>query len=179
MTPQIARLLCPPLSPGVCSNSCPVSWCCYLAISSPATRFSLLPTIFPRIRVFSKKSVFHISGQSIRVSASPPVLLMNIQGWFPWFDLLPTQGTLKIFLKHHSSKASILRHSAFFMVHLSHPYMINGKAITLTIQTFVSRVTSLLFNTLSRLATAILPRSKHILISRRNHHPQWFWSPTK
>ena len=81
-----------------------------------------------------------------------------------WFDLCAVQGTLKILLQHHSSKASILQHSAFFVVQLSHPYMIAGKTIALTRQTFVSKVTSLLFNMLSRLVIAFLPRSKHLLI---------------
>ena len=82
-----------------------------------------------------------------------------------WLDLFAVQGTLKSLLQHHSSKASILWHSAFFMVQLSHPYMIIGKTIALTIQTFVGKVMSLLFNMLSRLVTAFLPRSKHLLIS--------------
>ena len=82
-----------------------------------------------------------------------------------WFDLLPVQGTLKSLLQHHSSKASIPWHSAFFIVQLSHPYMTTGKTIALTRRTFVSKVISLLFNTLSRLVIAFLPRSKHLLIS--------------
>ena len=81
-----------------------------------------------------------------------------------WFDLLAVLGTLKSFLQHHNSKASILQCSAFFMVQLSHPYMTTGKTITLAIWTFVGKVMSLLFNTLSRFVTALLPRSKHLLI---------------
>ena len=88
-----------------------------------------------------------------------------------WLDLLAVQGTLKSFLQHHSWKASILWHSAFFMVQLSHPCMTTGKTIALTIQMFVSKVMSLLFNTLSRLITAFLPRSKNLLIS-------WLQSPS-
>ena len=88
-----------------------------------------------------------------------------------WLDLLPVQGTLKSLLQHHSSKASILRHPAFFIIHLSHPYMINGKTIALTRQTFVGKVMSLLFNMLSRLVITFLPRSKHLLIS-------WLQSPS-
>ena len=83
-----------------------------------------------------------------------------------WFDLLAVQGTLKSLLQHHSSKASILPHSAFFIVQLSHPHMTTGKNIALTRWTFVSKVMSLLFNMLSRLVTASLPRSKCLLISR-------------
>ena len=82
-----------------------------------------------------------------------------------WLDLLAVQGTLKSFLQHHSSKASILRHSAFFIVQLSHPYMTTGKIIALTRQTFVGKVMPLLFNMLSRLVIAFLPRSKRLLIS--------------
>ena len=87
-----------------------------------------------------------------------------------WLDLLAVQGTLKSLLQHHSSKASILRRSAFFIVQLSHPYMTTGKTITLTRQTFVGKVMSLLFNMLSRLVITFLPRSKHLLIS-------WLQSP--
>ena len=82
-----------------------------------------------------------------------------------WLDLHAAQGTLKSLLQHHSSKASILQHSAFFIILFSHPYMTNGKTIALTILTFVSKVMSLLFNTLSRLVRAFLPRSKHLLIA--------------
>ena len=87
-----------------------------------------------------------------------------------WFDLPAVQGTVKGLLQYHNSKASILWHSAFFMVQLSHPYTITGKTIALTIQTFVTKVMSLLFNMLSRFVTAFLPRSKHLLIS-------WLQSP--
>ena len=88
-----------------------------------------------------------------------------------WLDLLAVQGTLKSLLQHHSSKASILQHSAFFMVQLSHPYMTTGKTIALTRGTFVGKVMSLLFNMLSRLVITYLPRSKHLLIS-------WLQSPS-
>ena len=88
-----------------------------------------------------------------------------------WFDLLAVQGTLKSLLQHHSSKASILQHSAFFIVHLSHPYMTTGKTIALTRQTFVGKAMSLLFNMLSRLVITFLPKSKHLLIS-------WLQSPS-
>ena len=88
-----------------------------------------------------------------------------------WLDLLAVQGTCKSFLQHHSSKASILQHSAFFIVQLSHPYMTTGKTIALTRRTFVDKVMSLLFNILSRLVITFLPRSKHLLIS-------WLQSPS-
>ena len=100
---------------------------------------------------------------------------MNIQDWFPlgWtgFDFLAVQGTLRSLLQHHSSKASVLLHSAFFIVQLSHPYMTTGKTINLTKRTFVDKVMSLLFNMLSRLVITFLPRSKCLLIS-------WLQSPS-
>ena len=89
-----------------------------------------------------------------------------------WLDLLAVQGTLKSLLQHHTSKASILLHSALFTVHFSHPYMITGKTIALTRQTFVGKVMSLLFNMLSRLVKTFLPRNKHLLIS-------WLQSPSE
>ena len=129
----------------------------------------LPPSIFPSIRVFSMSQFFTTGGQSIGVSTLASVLPMNIQDWFPfwidWLDLLAAQGTLKSLLQHHSLKASILWRSAFFMVQLSHPYMTIGKTIPLTRWTFVCKVMSLLFNMLSRLVIAFLPRSNHLLIS--------------
>ena len=134
-----------------------------------------LPSIFPSVRVFSNESALHIRWPSIWVSASTSVLPMNVQDWSPlgWtgWDLLAVQGALKSLLQHHSSKASILRHSAFFMVQLSHPYTTTGKAIALTRWTFVGKVMSLLFNMLSRLVITLLPRSKCLLIS-------WLQSPS-
>jgi len=117
---------------------------------------------------------FASGGQSIRVSASASVLPMNIQDLISfrmdWLDLLAFQGTLKSLLQHHSSKASVLWCSAFFIVQLSHPYMTTGKIIALTRQTFVDKVISLLCNMLSRLVITFLPRSKRVLIS-------WLQSP--
>ena len=127
--------------------------------------FLLLPSIFPSIRVFSNKSVLHIkwpkhwSFSFISPSSEYSGLISFKMGWL---DLLAVQGTLKSLLQHHSSKASILRHSAFFIVQLSHPYMTTGKNIALTRQTFVGKVMSLLFNMLSRLLITFLPRSKHL-----------------
>ena len=111
----------------------------------------LLPSIFPSMRVFSTELVLHIRWPNITASAS--VLPMSIQGWFPY--LLAVQGTLRSLLQHHNSKASILRHLAFFMVQLAHPY-ITRKTIGLFIWTFVGKVMSLLFNTLSRFVIAFL-----------------------
>ena len=131
--------------------------------------FLFLPSIFPSISIFSNESVLHIKCQSVGASASASVLPMNIQDCFPLgltgFDFLVVQRTLKSLLQHHSSKASVLRHSAFFVVQPSHWYM-TGKTTALTIQTFVGKVMSLLFNTLSTFVIVFLPRSKHLLISR-------------
>ena len=117
---------------------------------------------------------FTSGGQSIGVSASTSVLPVNTQGWLifrmDWLDLLAVQGTLKSLLQHHSSKASILRCSAFFIVQLSHPYITTGKTIALTRWTFVGKVMSLLFNMLSRLVITFLPRSKRLLISWLQSH---------
>ena len=127
----------------------------------------LLPSVFPSIRVFSSESVLCIRWPEYwRFSISPSnEYSESISFRIDWFDLLTVQGTLKSLLQHHSSKASILQHSAFFMVQLSHPFMTIGKAITLTRQTFVGKIMSLIFNTLSRLVIAFLPRSKRLLIS--------------
>ena len=125
---------------------------------------------FPSIRVFSNESVLRIRWPkywSFSFSISPSNEYSGLISFrMDWFDLLSVQGTLQSLLQHHSSKASILWHSAFFMVQLSHPYMTTGKTTALNRWTFVSKVMSLLFNMLSRLVIAFLPRSKHILISR-------------
>ena len=133
--------------------------------------FLLLPSIFPSIRVFSNESALRIRWPkhwsfSFNISASnehPGLISFRMD----WLDLLAVQGTLKSLLQHHSSKASILHHSVFFIVQLSQPYMTIGKTIALTRQTFVGKVISLLFNLLSRLVITFLPRSKRLLISRR------------
>ena len=130
----------------------------------------LLPSIFPSIRVFSNESALRIRWEkylsfSFNISPSnehPGLISFRMD----WLDLLAVQGTLKNLLQHHSSKASILRHSAFFIVQLLHPYMTTGKTIALTRWTFVGKVMSLLLNMLSRLVIAFLPRSKRLLISR-------------
>ena len=129
----------------------------------------LLPSIFPRIRVFSSESALRIRWPkywsfSFNISPSnehPGLISFRMD----WLDLLSVQGTLKSLLQHHSSKASILLHSAFFIVQLSHPYMTTGKTIALTRRTFVGKVMSLLFNILSRLVITFLPRSERLLIS--------------
>ena len=135
----------------------------------------LLPTIPPSISLFSNESTFPMRWPkywrfsfSISLSNEHPGL---ISFRMDWLDLLAAQGTLKSLLQHHSSKASILRHSAFFTVQLSHPYIITGKTIALTRRTFVGKVMSLLLNVLSRLVINFLPRSKRLLIS-------WLQSPS-
>ena len=135
----------------------------------------LLPSIFPSIRVFSNESVLHIRWPlywSFSFRISPSNIYSGLISFrMDWLDLLAVQGTLKSLLQHHSSKASVLQHSAFFTVQLSHPYMTTGKTIALTRKTFVGKIMSLLFNMLSRLVIAFLPRSKHLLIL-------WLQSPS-
>ena len=118
---------------------------------------------FPASGSFPMSQFFTSSDQSIGVSASASVLPMNIQDWFP-LGCTAFQGTLKSLHQHQGSKVSILRWPAFFIVQFSHPYMTTGKTIALTRQTFVGKVTSLLFDMLSRLVITFLPRSKHLLI---------------
>jgi len=127
-----------------------------------------LPSIFPSIRVFSNESALCIRwpkywslGFNISPSNEYPGL---ISFRMDWLDLLAVQGTLKSLLQHHSSKSSVLPHSAFFIVQLSHPYMTTGKTIALTRRIFVGKVMSLLFNMLSRLVITFLARSKRFLI---------------
>ena len=137
--------------------------------------FLLLPSIFPSIRVFSNESALQMRWPkywSFSFSISPSNEHSGLISFrMDWLDLLAVQGTLKSLLKHHSSKASILRCSAFFIVQLSHPYMTTGKTIALTRRTFVGKVICLLFNILSRLIITFLPRSNHLLIS-------WLQSPS-
>ena len=136
----------------------------------------LLPPIPPSIRVFSNESTLHMRWPkywSFSFSISPSNEHQRLISFrMDWLDLLAVQETLKSLFQHHSSKASILQHSAFFTGQLSHPYMTTGKTIALTRRTFVGKVMSLLLNILSRLVITFLPRSKHLLISWCNHHLQ-------
>ena len=165
---QHAMPPCPAPIPRVHTNLCPSNQLMpsnHLILCRPLL---LLPSIFPSIRVFSNESALHIRWPkywsfSFNISPSnehPGLISFSMD----WLDLLTVQGTLKSLLQHHSSKASILQHSAFFTVQLSHPYMTTGKTIALTRQTFVDKVMSLLFNMLSRLVITFLPRSKCLLI---------------
>ena len=128
----------------------------------------LLPSIFPSIRVFPSESAFHIRWPEYwSFSISPSNQYSRLISFrIDWFDLLALQGTLKSLLQHHSSKASVLQCSAFFIVQLSHPYMTTGNTIALTIWTFGGKVMYLDFNMLSRFVTVFLPKSKCLLISR-------------
>ena len=163
---QHTRLSCPSPTLGAYSNSCPSSWWCCPPLSS---------SVFPSIRVFSNESVLRIRWPkywSFSFSISPSSEYSGLISLrIDWFNLLKIQGTLKSLFQHNNSKASVLWCSAFFIVQLSHPYMTTGKTIALTRWIFVGKVMSLLFNMLSRLLIAFLPRSKHLLIS-------WLQSPS-
>ena len=169
---QHARPPCPSPTPGVYSNSWPLSRWCHLIFCRPLL---FLPPIPPSIRVFSNESTLHrrwpkywsFSFSIIPSKEIPGLISFRMDS----LDLLAVQGTLKSLLQHHSSKASVLRHSAFFIVQLSHPYMTTGKTIALTRQTLVGKVISLLSNILSRLVITFLQRSKRLLIS-------WLQSPS-
>ena len=143
----------------------------------------LLPLIFPSIRVFSNESVLCIKWPkywSFSFSISPSSEYSCLISFrIGWCDLFAVQGTLKSLLQHHSPKASILWCTDFFIVQLLHPYVTTGKSIALTIWTFASKVMSLLFNTLSRLVIAFLPRSKHLLISWLQSPSAVIWEPKK
>ena len=145
-----------------------IRWWCHPTISS-CHPLLLLPSIFPSIRVLSSELALHIRWPnywSFSFSINPSNEYSGLISFrIDWLDLLTVQGTLKSLLHLHSSKASILWHSAFFTVQLSHPYVTTGKTIALTRWTFVGKVMSLLFNMLSRFVTTLLPRSKCLLIS--------------
>ena len=171
---QHARAPFPSQTPGVCSNLCPSSQRCHLDTST-CCPLLLLPQTPPSIRVFSNRSTLHMRWPkywSLSFSISPSNEHPGLTCFrMDWLDLLAVQGTLKSLLQHHSPKASILWHSAFFTAQISHPYMTTGKTIALTRWTFVDKVMSLLFNMLSRLVITFLPRSKRLLIS-------WLQSPS-
>ena len=145
---QHARPPCPSPTPGVYSNSCPLSWWCHPVISSSVVPFSSHLQSFPASGSFPMSWFFALHDQSIGVSAlaSYSGLISFRMGWL---DLLAVQRTLKSLLQHHSSKASILWCSAFFIVQLWHPYVTTGKTVALTWQTFFGKVMSLLFNNVS------------------------------
>ena len=148
-------------TPRACLNSSN-----YLTLCRPLL---LLPSVFASIRDFFNESALHVRWPtywSFNFSISPSNKYSELISFrIDWFDLLAVQETLKNLLQHHNSKASILQHSAFFIVQLSHPYMTTGKTIALTGQTFVDKVMFLLFNTLLRLVIAFLPRNRRFLMS--------------
>ena len=163
---QHARPPCPSPTPGACSNSYPSSRWCHPTISSFVVPFFSRLQSFPASGSFPVSQFFASGGQSSSFNISPSHEYSGLISFrIDRLDLLAVQGTLKSLLQHHSSNASIVWPSAFFMVQLSRPYMTTGKTIALTRQTFVGKVMSLLFNMLSRLVIALLPRSKHLLIS--------------
>ena len=180
---QHARPHCPSSTSRVYLNLCPIELVMpssHLILCRPLL---LRPPISPSIRVFSNESILCMRcpkywsfSFSISPSNKHPEL---ISFRMYWLDLLAVQGTLKSLLQHHSSKASILRSSAFFTVQLSHPYMTIGKTIALTRRTFVGKVMSLLVNMLSRLVLTFLPRSKHLLISWLQSPPAVILEPPK
>ena len=150
---QHARLPCPSLSLGVCSNSCLLSRWWNLTTLSSATPFSTCPQSFAASSTFPMSRLFSSGGQSagsFSFSISPSNEYSGLISYrIDWFDLLAVQETLQSILQHHNSKASVLKCLTFFMVQLSHPYMTTGKTIALTLQTFVVKVMSLIFNMLS------------------------------
>ena len=154
-----SRPPCPSPTPGVHPNPCPLSQWCHLIISSSVIPFSSCPQSFPTSGSLPMSQLFASGDQSTGVSASTSVLPMNTQDWSPLGGLvgsLAVQGTLKSLLQHHSWKASVLQHSAFFIVQLLHPYMTTEKILALTRWNFVDKVMSLLFNMLSRLVMICL-----------------------
>ena len=172
---QYARLPCPSPTPGAYSNSCPLSRWCHSTISFSVVPFSSSLQSFPASGSFQMSQFLASGGQTIgsfSLTISPSSDYSGLISFrMDWLDLLAVQGTLKSLFQHHSSKASILRHSAFFIVQLSHPYMTTGKTKPLTRRTFVGKIMSLLFNMLSRLVITFLPRNKNLLIS-------WLQSPS-
>ena len=169
---QHTRLPCPSPTLGIYSNSCPLNQWRHPSISSFVIPFSSCLQSFPASGSFQMSHFFTSDGLSFSYSISPSNEYSGLTSFrMHWLDLLAVQGTLKSLLQQHSSKASILWHSAFFIVQLSHPYVTTWKTITLTRWTFVGKVMSLLFNILSRLLIPFLPRSKHFLIS-------WLQSPS-
>ena len=166
--PQHARPPCPSQTPRVHPNKCLLSWWCHPAVSASVIPFSPCPQSFPDLGLFKWVSlcIRWPKYWSFSFSISPSNEYSGLISFrIDWLDLLAVQGTLKSLLQHYSSEASILWHSAFFILQLSHPYMTTGKTIALTRWTFVGKVMSLLFNMLSMLVIAFLPRRKSLLIS--------------
>ena len=170
---QHARPHCPSPTPGVHSNSCPLSWWCHLTVTSSVIPFSSRPQSFPTSGSFPLSQFFAWVAKGLEFQVQQQCFQWTFKtdllyDWLAWSPCRPRESQDS---QHHSSKALILRRSAFFTVQLSHPYMTTGKTIALTRQTFVGKVMSLLLNMLSRLVITFLPRSKRLLIS-------WLQSPS-
>ena len=172
---QRARPPCPIPTPESYSDSCPLSRWCHPTISFSVVPYSSCLQLFPTIRVFSNESVLPIRWPkywSFSFSINPSNEYSGLISFrMDWLNLLAVQRILKGLLQYHSSKASVLQCSAFFILQLSHPYMTTEKTIALTRQTFVGNIMSLLLNMPSKLVITFLPRSKHLLIS-------WLQSPS-
>ena len=170
---QHARLPCPSPTPRACSNSCPLSWWCHPTISSSVDPFSSCIPSFPVSGSFPMSQFLAsvVKDWSFSFSISHSNEYSGLISWIDWLVLLAVQRTLKSLLLNNSLKATVLQHSAFSMVQLSHPKITTGKTIALTRRTFVGKVMSLLLNMLSRLVIAFLPRSKCLLTS-------WLQSPS-
>ena len=167
-------LPCPSLSPRVCSNSCLLSQCCHVIISSSVAPFPSCLQSFPASGSFPMSRFLHQVAKVLEFQLQHQYFQWTFRTDFfrmDWFNLLAVQGTLKSLLQHHSSKASIFQCSAFFIVQFSHLCMTTGKTIALTRWTIAGKVISLLFNMLSRLFITFLPKSKCVLIS-------WLYSPS-
>ena len=174
---QHARLPCPSPTPGACSNSCPLSWWYHPTISSSVVPFSSCLQSFPGSGSFPVSQLFASGGHNIRALVSASVLSMNIQGWFPLgltgLISLQSKGLSRVF-----SNTTVQKHQFFGTQPSlwSNSHITIGKAIDLTIWTFVSKVISLLFNTPARFVIVFLPRRKHLLISSLQSPSKWFWS---
>ena len=176
---QHAKPPCPSPTPRAYSNSCPLCQWCHPTISSLLSPSPSTLSLSQHQGLFKWVDSSHQVARILEFQLQHQSFQWIYRVDFPrmdWLDLLAVQRTPKSLLQHHSSKASILWCSAFFIVQLSHPYMTTGKTIPLTRWAFVGKVMSLLCNMLSRLDITFLPRSKHLLISWYSHHLQWFWS---
>ena len=177
------RLPCPPLSPGVCSNSRPLSWLCHPTISPCVIPISPCPQSFPASGSFQMSQLFTSGGQRIGASASASVVLpMNIQDWFPLgltgLISLQSKGLSRIFSSTTVRRHQLFGAHPFFIVQLSHPYITTGKATALTIWIFEGKVISMLFNMLS-LSLLFFQGATVFQFHGCNHCPGWFWSPRK
>ena len=179
-------LPCPLPTPRAYSNSCPSRCWCHPTISSSVGLLFLLPSIFPSIRVFSNELVLHIRWPkywTFSFNISPSGEYSGLISFsIDWFDLPAVQGILKSLLQHHSSKASILQCSAFFIVQLSHPYMTTGRTIALIIWSFVGKVMSLILNIwiyCLSLSLLFFQGASVFEFHGCSHHLQWFWSKNK